>query len=79
MNFIKPKDGNNFLIICERCKAIINYSREDCYCVKEADTIALNNGDFQNVTRVYISCPNCHNKQDVAGGLRYVIDDMGWF
>lgn len=34
MNFIKPADENNFLVVCEKCKAIINFSREDCYCVK---------------------------------------------
>lgn len=76
MNFIKPKDKDNFLIICEKCKAIINFSRKDCYCIKEADEIALSNGNFQNITRVYISCPNCPNIQDVAGGLKYWGTDL---
>lgn len=79
MNFIAPKEENNFLIICEHCKAIINFSREDCYCTKKADTDELLKGHFQNVTRMYITCPNCNSRQDVMAGLRYVYNDRSWF
>ena len=79
MNFIKPKEENNFLIVCEHCKAIVNFSREDCYCIKEVDTDALLKGHFQNVSRVLITCPNCNSRQDVAAGLRYVTNDKNWF
>jgi Zn finger protein HypA/HybF involved in hydrogenase expression len=79
MNFIKPEDDNNFLVVCENCNAIINFSREDCYCVKELDRMAFERGKFQNVTRAYINCPNCHGHQDVIAGLRYVKGDKHWF
>ena len=79
MNFIRPKDDNNFLIVCERCKAIVNFSKEDCYCIKEADEVAFKNGEFKNVTRAYISCPSCRNMQDVIGGLKYTLNDKTWW
>lgn len=79
MNFIKPKDENSFLIVCERCGAIINFSKEDCYCTKEAEGKEFREGNIQNITRVYIRCPNCMKPQDVAAGFRYVKDDKCWF
>lgn len=79
MNFIKPKEENNFLVVCEHCKAIVNFSREDCYCIKEVDTDALLKGHLQNVSRVLITCPNCGSRQDVVAGLRYVTNDKNWF
>ena len=79
MNFIKPKKDNNYLVVCEHCKAIINFSKEDCYCVKEADVVSFEKGDFKNVTRIYIECPNCCHQQDVVAGFRYVSDDRNWF
>lgn len=79
MNFIKPEEENNFLIVCEHCKAIISFSKEDCYCLKALDPIALDKGDFKNVTRLYITCPNCYKQQDVVAGLRYVSNDRNWF
>lgn len=79
MNFINPKEENNFLIVCEHCKAIINFSKEDCYCIKEVDTASLLAGCIQNITRVCIKCPNCHAEQDVAAGLKYVTNNKNWF
>ena len=78
MNFIRPEE-DSFLIVCEHCKAIITFSKEDCHCIKVLDRIALDKGDFKNSTRVYINCPNCYKQQDVAAGLRYVENDKNWF
>lgn len=72
MNFIKPKNDNNFIIICEACKAIINFSKEDLYFVKEVDTGAFNNRRLDNITKFCIFCPNCNHKQDVAGAIKYI-------
>lgn len=79
MNFIKPASENNFLIICEHCKSIINFSKEDCFCAKTVDIDELILGRYQNITKVYIECPNCQRTLDVAGGLRYLENDKRWF
>ena len=78
MEYLKPKNKNNFLIVCESCQAIINFSREDCFCVKEIDRVAFAKGDFKNVSRVFIKCPNCTNHQDVIAGVRYVNSNDKW-
>ena len=79
MDFIAPKYKDNFLITCEHCKAIICFSEEDCYCVKELDRIALSKGDFQNITRVYINCPSCNSRQDVLASYKYIKTDKNWW
>lgn len=78
MNFIKPNE-DNFVTVCEHCKAIVELSIDDCYCVKQIDTFSLLSGDFQNITKVYFICPHCHKKQDVIAGLKYVQNDKEWF
>jgi len=79
MNYLKPTDKNSFLIICEKCKAIINFTRKDLYCMKEADMQAFAKGDLRNTTRVYLKCPCCAAPQDVIAGFRYVSNDDKWF
>lgn len=79
MNFLKPKSKDNFIIVCEHCKAIVSFSEEDCYCSKSADVDGLLSGDIHNITRVFIRCPNCRNEQDVVTTFRHAKKDKGWF
>ena len=79
MRFLKPNDKNSYLIVCEHCRAIVNFSKDDLFCTKEIDMAELSRGNLCNVTKVSLKCPNCGNAQDVAAGFRYVSGDKNWF
>ena len=75
MKYILPESHDNYVVVCENCRAIINYSIEDCHYEKELDCMKFDDDTgFENITRVYVRCPNpkCRHNQDVAGRLTHL-------
>lgn len=79
LNYLVPKKNDSFIVACESCGAILNFSKSDLYYFKEAEICRVSGKDrFQNIARIFVDCPNCGHRQDVAGGFRFY-EDMDHF